>query len=98
MEGACNLVRTCWIPEAEVERVAPASIAGVELSMDALSRLQDGSDASAKLTPLVTEYRKWIEDQAVDVPATQAKRPETGQELAQGANVAANRIEAASSC
>ena len=29
--GNCRSVRTCWIPHAEVERVAPASISGVEL-------------------------------------------------------------------
>jgi hypothetical protein len=93
VEGACHLVRTCWIPQAEVERVAPASIAGVELSMDALGRLQDGSDASAKLSPLVSEYRKWIEDQAANVPGSPAKRRETGEELLQRARLAAERIE-----
>ena len=93
VEGTCHLVRTCWIPQAEVERVAPASIAGVELSMDALGRLQDGSDAIAKLSPLVTEYRKWIQDQAANVPGSPAKRRETGEELLQRARLAAERIE-----
>ena len=92
-DGACNLVRTCWIPEAEVERVAPAFIAGVELSMDALARLEDGAVASAKLTPLVTEYRQWLERQAANVPAGPAKRRETGEELLQRARLAADRIE-----
>ena len=93
VEEVCNVVRTCWIPEAEVERVAPASIAGVELSMDALGRLQDGSDASAKLSPLVGEYRRWIDDQATNVPGSPAKRRETGEELLQRARLAAERIE-----
>lgn len=33
-EGICQVVRTCWIPEAPVERVAPTPITGVELSME----------------------------------------------------------------
>lgn len=92
-DGACNLVRTRWIPEAEVERVAPAAIAGVELSMDALGRLQDSAEASAKLTPLVTEYREWIVRQAGNVPGSPAKRRDTGEELQQRARLAADRIE-----
>ncbi|MBM3225883.1 MAG: helicase, partial [Candidatus Tectomicrobia bacterium] len=36
--GECWIVRTCWLPHAEVERVAPAPIPGVELSMDALGQ------------------------------------------------------------
>ncbi len=93
LEGACRLVRTQWIPEAKVERVAPAAIPGVELSMDALSQVQDGVDASAKLGPLVSEYRKWIDSQAGNVPGAPAKRRETGLELSQRARVAADRIQ-----
>ncbi len=44
-ECHCRLVRTCWIPEAEVERVAPAEIGGVERSMDALAQLAGVEDA-----------------------------------------------------
>lgn len=61
--------------------------------MDALGRLQDGSDASAKLSPLVGEYRRWIDDQATNVPGSPAKRRETGEELLQRARLAAERIE-----
>jgi hypothetical protein len=92
-EGECRRARTCWIPEAEVERVAPSVIAGVELGMEALSQLPDGSEASAKLGPLVSEYRKWIEAQTADVPAALAKRRATGEELLQRARVAAGRIQ-----
>src|SRR5262249_17369759 len=44
----CHTLCTCWIPDAEVERVAPAEIHGVELSMEALAKLTDGADAQAK--------------------------------------------------
>jgi hypothetical protein len=43
--GACRVVKTTWIPRAEVERVAPSSIADVELKMEALGALTDPADA-----------------------------------------------------
>ena len=51
-------MHTCWIPEADVERVAPSQIDGVELSMDTLGHLTDAADAHAKLDALVTQYRR----------------------------------------
>lgn len=89
----CKVVRTCWIPEAEVEKVEPAIIPGVELSMDGLADLKDGADAKAKLGPLIDQYREWIKAEAAKVPKTPAKRKETGDELVVRATVAANRIE-----
>lgn len=89
----CKAIRTCWIPDAEVEKVEPANIPGVELSMDALAVLKDGEDAEARLVPLVVGYRKWIQAEAETVPKTPATRYETGQELVNRATVAANRIE-----
>ena len=62
-DGACRLVRTCWIPQAEVERVAPTPIRGVELGMDELGRLADGSEAQAKLSTFVSQYRDWMKRQ-----------------------------------
>lgn len=91
--GACRVARSCWIPRADVERVAPAQIAGVELSMDALSNLKDGAEANAALGGLVTEYRKWIEVQRANIPESPARRRETGVELLNRANTAANRIQ-----
>ena len=93
-DGACcKLVRTCWIPDAGVEKVEAATIPGVEISMDALAILKDGADAKDKLGPLVAEYRKWIKAEADKIPETPAKRYQTGQELTNRAKVAANRIE-----
>ena len=54
---ACWTVRTCWIPEAEVEHVASSEIDGVERSMDVLGQLTDAADAHAGLGALVTQYR-----------------------------------------
>jgi hypothetical protein len=89
----CQMVRTCWIPQAEVERVAPTPITGVELSMDGLGQLTGGADARAKLGAFVTQYRAWIDQQASKVPSSPAKRRETAEELLNRARVAADRIE-----
>lgn len=88
--GHCHVVRSCWVPIAEVERVAPASIAGVELKMDAMAALADFADAKAKLDPLVTEYQAWIAAQTIS--ALSAKRKETAESLQSRARVAADRI------
>jgi hypothetical protein len=86
-------VRTCWIPEAQVERVAPASIEGVSLGMDELAALTDGAEARAKLMPLVTHYREWIESQRTKAPTSPPKRSVTAKSLLDNASVAADRIE-----
>ena len=90
IDGHCHVVRTCWVPTAQVERVAPAPIAGVELKMDALAAVTDFAEAQAKLEPLVTEYRKWIS--AKTTPALSAKRKETAENLQSRAKIAADRI------
>jgi hypothetical protein len=51
---------TTCVPEAEVERVAPKDIPGVELGMEALGKLTSSAEATAKLSPLVARYRTWI--------------------------------------
>ncbi len=88
----CHEVRTCWIPEAEVERVAPAELPDIELAMDALSQIGNAADAQTKLGNLVTHYRSWIENQRAKMPQSPPRREETGQELLQRAQVAARRM------
>jgi hypothetical protein len=92
-DGHCHTIRTCWIPSAEVERVAPSDIPGVELAMDALAELADASQAHQKLDSFVSEYRRWIAAQQQALSATLPKRQETASLLFQRAAVAANRIE-----
>jgi hypothetical protein len=93
-EGRCREVHTRWIPGAEVERVAPAPITGVELGMEALSVLADAAEATTKLSPLVAQYRAWIAAQKAKVPAKPKKRKETAEELLKRAEFATRRIEA----
>lgn len=91
--GECREVRTRWIPAAEVERVAPAKIDGVTLEMEKLAALADAATAGAGLSPIVTHYRAWIEEQRAKVPNKPRARKETAQQLIANANVAAKRIE-----
>ena len=92
-DGQCRTVRTRWIPQAEVERVAPAPITGVELSMDALAKLADGADAQAKLGGFAAQYRDWIAQQRKKAPTSPTKRKETSDELLNRAGIAADRID-----
>lgn len=93
-DGHCRTVRTCWIPTAEVERVAPAQIQNVELGMEALAGLADGQQARERLIGLVGEHRRWIDAQQAKIPASPAARRETAEELLRRARIAADRIEA----
>jgi len=93
-DGQCRTAETCWIPVAEVERVAPAPIDGVELGMEALAALVDGADASLKLGNLVARYRDWINAQRTEIPANPTSRKDTAEELLKRAEYAAKRIEA----
>ncbi|HPA20710.1 MAG TPA: DISARM system helicase DrmA [Verrucomicrobiae bacterium] len=94
----CHEVRTAWVPSAEVERVAPAQIPGVELGMEALGALADGAAAQAALAPLVTQYRAWISKQKEGLTGLDDARRETAEELFTHARHAAARIEAGIAC
>lgn len=92
-DNACRKITSQWIPDADVERVAPAPIDHVELSIEALAQLQNGDKARAKLGQLVTQYHTWIENQQQTVPSNPTKRKETGEELLRRASIAANRMK-----
>jgi hypothetical protein len=92
-DGHCRVVETAWIPQAEVERVAPEPLDGVELGMEALARLADGTDARTRLSGLVTRYRTWIEGQSAMLADLPPRRRATADELLRRARAAADRIE-----
>ncbi|MFN9246357.1 MAG: helicase, partial [Planctomycetota bacterium] len=92
--GSCRLVRTTWLPTAEVEKVMPAEIPGVNLKMDELAALADAAAAREQLGGLAREYRKWIETQRQLLSGLHSRRKETGDELLRRATIAASRIEA----
>ena len=53
VERACRMLRTAWIPAADVEETKTAPVPGAELSMDKLGALADGQTAGVALRPLV---------------------------------------------
>ena len=92
-DGACAVLRTRWIPKAEVEKTVTAPIADVELSMAALGELADGAAVRAALTPLVAHYREWITSQQAAASGLPGKRGETAGQMLFLAGFAAKRIE-----
>jgi hypothetical protein len=92
--GECRTVRTCWLPKAEVEKVAPSKIPGVTLQMETLASLSDGEDAQNQLGNLVSQYRLWIEQQAATIGGLPPLRQVTARALLHQAEVAAERIQA----
>ena len=93
VDGACRRLRTTWMPTAEVEMTETVDMPGVELAMAALGDLPDGGAAERALTPLVTGYRAWIDQQDAALTGFPAKRRETAEELLFHARAAANRME-----
>jgi len=85
-------IRTCWLPRAEVERVATGPVA-VELGMDALAGLASGEAARTALQPMVEQYRDWIGLQEGKIPAAPAGRQRTGIELLTRIRSVAKRME-----
>ena len=93
VDGACRRLRTTWIPSASVEKTKTAPVPGVELSMETLGALNDGTAAETALRPLVDEYRAWIERRRDAVGALQGGRRDTAEGLLLRAGHAADRIE-----
>jgi hypothetical protein len=92
VDQVCRMLRTAWIPSAQVEKTATVDIPGLELSMSKLGTLADGAAAEMALRPLVLQYREWIETRKADLPLLGSRR-ETAEELLRFAWLAADRIE-----
>jgi len=92
-DGKCQEVSTAWIPSADVEKIEPSAIPGVELSMEALAETPTAAEMQQKLSGFVAGYAKWIEEQraGLDLPK---QRTEVAEELLKGAQFACKRIEA----
>lgn len=93
VDGECYRVDTTWMPQAEVERVEPARMDGVELRMETLAAMPSGAAARASLASLTTDYRTWIEVQRLSAPAS-GPQGEVAGGLLQRARLAADRIDA----
>ena len=92
-DGSCRLLRTAWTPSAEVEKTETVEVPGVELDMEALGNLIDGAAAEQALTPLVSDYRAWIDRQHAVLTGLTGQRSETAEDLLFLAKSAADRIE-----
>jgi Helicase conserved C-terminal domain len=93
-DGTCSQVESAWIPQAEVERVAPSTIRDVELGMESLGQLIDGIEAATKLMPLVTHYRDWLVTQRHHAETLKGEQSQTAGEMLAEAEQVAARIEA----
>lgn len=92
-DGTCNRVRTTWLPDHEVERVAPnTDIAGVEFGMKVLSELSDSQAVYDVLSPLVDQYETWIAGQESILPTLSKKREEVGTAAIADARKAKERM------
>jgi len=91
--AGCYRVDTTWMPQAEVERVEPAKMAGVELGMEALASMPDATTTRTALVALTSRYRAWIEQQREAAPSSGAQG-EVVDGLLQRARLAADRIDA----
>ncbi|MGO9833217.1 MAG: helicase, partial [Polyangiaceae bacterium] len=90
---ACKRISTSWMPAAEVEKVVPSTVAGVELRMAVLAATADGAALQREVGTLVSSYGDWIEKQAVLDPSLSKARKKTAEALLQAARVAKTRIE-----
>ncbi|MCU0258269.1 MAG: DISARM system helicase DrmA, partial [Solirubrobacteraceae bacterium] len=89
-DGRCREVATTWVPTAEVEKVEPRAVAGVELSMEALAAMGSADEVRAGLGGLAEQYRAWIVAQRAGLPG--GRRGEVAAELLGDAELAAQRI------
>lgn len=95
--GRCRAVHTAWIPRAEIEKVDPTAIPGVELGMENLARLADGEQAKRALEPLPAAYGAWIAGQSATLPADEELRDDATK-LLEAARAARSRIAAGIAC
>ena len=91
-DGRCSVLRTSWIPAAEVEKTEAVTVEGCGLSMDDLGSLADGAAARSALQPLVEAYGGWIEARRADLSRLRGRRLGTAEELLRLAGVARKRI------
>ena len=89
----CYRVETAWVPTAEVERVEPVRMPGVNFGMEALSLMPSAEGVREALSMLTRDYRSWIGEQQGAAPKV-GPQAEVAQALLQRAHLAARRIDA----
>jgi Helicase conserved C-terminal domain len=97
-DNSCNKVCTAWMPTADVEKVVPEEVDGVELSMEAIAAAKDASTIRRMLGDIVTSYTTWIAEQRSKAPTKASngspQRARVAQDLLDRAAIANERINA----
>lgn len=93
LDHTCRTVRTQWVPTADVERVEPCKVPGVEIRMEQLAALVDGAGARSALAGLPSAYADWIAKQRATKLDTDPRR-QLAKELLDQAEFARTRIAA----
>lgn len=88
--GLCREVRTEWVPRAEVEKVEPTLLPGIELRMEALAEMPGPDALRAALAPFPDRYTEWIAKQRTT--ALEGRREETARVLLDEAEHVSRRI------
>jgi len=78
---ACSKVCTAWMPTADVERVVPGLVQGVELGMEALASAPTADAVREQVGSMVTAYGQWIEAQRQGYQDEPASRRQVGDGL-----------------
>src|SRR5690606_2894363 len=88
---ACHEVVTRWMPRAEVEKVVPSTVTGVNFKMEELADM-DSAQLHVALDPLVAAYGEWLAKQPREFGDPDRNR--TAAELLERAKVVRKRIAA----
>lgn len=92
--ATCRTVGTSWMPTADVEKVVPTRVEGVELRMGSLAALADGAAVADALRKLASAYGAWIERQAGQLAEISKERRQLAEDLLHRARLARKRIDA----
>ncbi len=90
--GNCTEVATTWLPTAEVERIEPSDIPGLELGMEALAALPSAQAVQEAAGAIVNRYETWVTDQRGKAPQD-GRRAEVATQLLNLAGSVARRIQ-----
>jgi Helicase conserved C-terminal domain len=91
-DGQCHEIATEWMPATDVEKVEPALVPGVELSMEALAGTSSVQEMQQKLSGLVSGYTAWIGSQRGGLNL-KGRRLEVADELLRRAEFSGRRID-----
>jgi hypothetical protein len=92
IDGKCHVLRTAWMPQAQVERTVTVDVPGAMQGMYALGGLADGAAAGAALGPIVDRYRIWIGEQRDSIVDPTSLHGRVSAQLLRNAERAAARM------